>query len=38
MADRVFRTPKVPEVLVLFWVVKLLTTGIGEAGADYLAR
>jgi uncharacterized membrane-anchored protein len=33
---RVFRAPKVPEVFVLFWVVKLLTTGIGEAGADYL--
>jgi len=34
--NRVFRAPKVPEVFVLFWVVKLLTTGIGEAGADYL--
>jgi uncharacterized membrane-anchored protein len=33
---RVFRAPKVPEVFLLFWVVKLLTTGIGEAGADYL--
>jgi uncharacterized membrane-anchored protein len=31
-----FTAPKVPEVLVLFWIVKLLTTGIGEAGADYL--
>jgi uncharacterized membrane-anchored protein len=36
MTDRVLRAPKVPEVFVLFWVVKLLTTGIGEAGADYL--
>jgi uncharacterized membrane-anchored protein len=35
-SSRVFRAPKVPEVFVLFWVVKLLTTGIGEAGADYL--
>lgn len=34
---RVFASPKVPEVFVLFWIVKLLTTGIGEAGADYLA-
>jgi uncharacterized membrane-anchored protein len=34
--QRVFRAPKVPEVFALFWVVKLLTTGIGEAGADYL--
>lgn len=36
MQSRVFRAPKVPEVFLLFWVVKLLTTGIGEAGADYM--
>jgi uncharacterized membrane-anchored protein len=36
--SRTFRAPKVPEVFVLFWVVKLLTTGIGEAGADYMAK
>ncbi len=36
MESRVFRAPKVPEVFLLFWVVKLLTTGIGEAGADYM--
>jgi uncharacterized membrane-anchored protein len=36
MTTRVFATPKVPEVFLLFWIVKLLTTGIGEAGADYL--
>lgn len=34
--QRVFAGPKVPEVFVVFWVVKLLTTGIGEAGADWL--
>src|SRR5689334_13201570 len=34
--ERRFPFPKVPEVFLLFWVVKLLTTGIGEAGADYL--
>jgi uncharacterized membrane-anchored protein len=28
--------PKVPEVFVLFWVIKLLTTGIGETGSDFL--
>ena len=28
--------PKVPEVFLLFWVVKLLTTGIGESGVDFL--
>lgn len=36
MANRVFKVSKVPEVFLLFWVVKLLTTGIGEAGADFL--
>jgi uncharacterized membrane-anchored protein len=35
---RYFAAPKVPEVFVLFWVVKLLTTGIGESGADFLAK
>ena len=28
---------KVPEITVLFWVVKLLTTCGGEAASDYLA-
>ncbi|MCW2622256.1 MAG: hypothetical protein JWL64_1858, partial [Frankiales bacterium] len=27
---------KVPEITALFWVVKVLTTGMGEAGSDYL--
>jgi len=36
MSSRAFRAPKVPEVFLLFWVVKLLTTGIGEAGSDFL--
>ncbi|MCW2849976.1 MAG: hypothetical protein JWR90_3950 [Marmoricola sp.] len=36
MRQRAFPVPKVPEVFLLFWVVKLLTTGIGEAGADFL--
>src|ERR1700709_2821620 len=27
---------KVPEITVLFWVVKILTTGMGEAASDYL--
>ena len=35
-STRVFRAPKVPEVFLLFWVVKLLTTGIGESGSDFL--
>jgi uncharacterized membrane-anchored protein len=33
---RVFRATKVPEVFLLFWIVKLLTTGMGEAGSDFL--
>lgn len=36
MQTRVFPAPKVPAVFALFWVVKLLTTGIGETGADFL--
>ena len=38
MSLRVFRAPKVPEVFLLFWVVKLLTTGLGEAGPDFRGR
>ncbi|WP_188277602.1 hypothetical protein [Streptomyces sp. CBMA152] len=29
---------KVPEVTALFWVVKVLTTGVGETASDYLGR
>ena len=36
MPTRVFRATKVPEVFLIFWIVKLLTTGMGEAGADFL--
>jgi uncharacterized membrane-anchored protein len=36
LTDRSFPAPKVPEVFVLFWVVKLLTTAIGETGADFM--
>ena len=37
VAERViFR--KVPEVTALFWVIKLLTTALGEATADYLVN
>jgi uncharacterized membrane-anchored protein len=28
---------KVPEITVLFWILKILTTGTGEAASDYLA-
>ncbi|HET6506137.1 MAG TPA: hypothetical protein VFG42_05070 [Baekduia sp.] len=29
---------KVPEITVLFWVVKVLTTGIGESASDFLGQ
>ncbi|MEY9871436.1 putative membrane-anchored protein [Streptacidiphilus sp. MAP12-33] len=29
---------KVPEVTVLFWVIKVLTTGMGETTSDYFAN
>ncbi|MGA9285840.1 MAG: hypothetical protein WBV85_10400 [Solirubrobacteraceae bacterium] len=29
---------KVPEIVVLFWVLKLLTTGMGEAMSDFLGK
>jgi uncharacterized membrane-anchored protein len=38
---RVFPAPvtaKVPEVIVLFWVVKILTTAGGEVTSDYLKK
>jgi uncharacterized membrane-anchored protein len=39
--DRYVQIPesvKVPEITVLFWIIKVLTTGTGEAASDYLAR
>jgi len=29
---------KVPEVTVLFWIIKVLTTGMGETASDYLTH
>ncbi|MFJ8782067.1 MULTISPECIES: hypothetical protein [unclassified Streptomyces] len=29
---------KVPEVTVYFWIIKVLTTGMGETASDLLAR
>lgn len=28
---------KVPEVILIFWVIKIMSTTVGETGADYLA-
>lgn len=36
--SRSFARPKVPEVFAIFWIVKLLTTGIGEAGSDWMGN
>ncbi|HEV7213256.1 MAG TPA: hypothetical protein VGN47_16210 [Blastococcus sp.] len=41
VVPRSFRQPlaaKVPEITVLFWGIKVLTTGTGEAASDYLAK
>jgi uncharacterized membrane-anchored protein len=37
-ATRVYAAAKVPEITVLFWVIKILTTGMGEAASDYLGN
>ncbi|NGM38501.1 hypothetical protein G4G93_32160 [Methylobacterium sp. DB0501] len=29
---------KVPQVTLIFWVIKILSTTVGETGADYLAK
>jgi uncharacterized membrane-anchored protein len=41
LIDRFFAEPvavKVPEIIGLFWVIKILTTAGGEAASDYLAH
>jgi uncharacterized membrane-anchored protein len=41
LVRRIFADPlgaKVPEIIPLFWVIKVLTTAAGEAGSDYLAH
>jgi uncharacterized membrane-anchored protein len=36
--DREPLAAKVPEITALFWVIKILTTGMGEATSDFLAK
>ena len=41
--DRRSRAPepiaaKVPEITLLFWIVKVLTTGMGESASDFLGQ
>ncbi len=41
LVGKIFPTPiavKVPEIIVLFWVVKILTTAGGEVTSDYLKK
>jgi uncharacterized membrane-anchored protein len=36
--NRHFRAPKVPEIDGAFWIIKLLTTAMGEATSDYFVH
>jgi len=38
MGRHAVRARRVPEIIVLFWVVKVLTTGMGEATSDYFVH
>ena len=38
LAPAKFAASKVPLVLVYFWIIKLLTTAMGEATSDYMVR
>ena len=33
-----FEVSKVPEITATFWIIKVLTTGMGEAASDFLVR
>lgn len=35
---RPFPAAKVPEITAMFWMIKVLTTGMGEAASDYLGN
>src|SRR5579863_3168280 len=35
--SRLMLLNKVPEVTVVFWIIKIMSTTVGETGADYLA-
>ena len=38
MYNRMNTIKRVPEITVFFWIIKLLTTGMGETTSDYLAH
>jgi uncharacterized membrane-anchored protein len=35
---RTLTRAKVPEITAMFWIIKVLTTGMGESAADYLGK
>src|ERR1700752_1826029 len=37
MESRLTLLNKVPEVTIIFWIIKIMSTTVGETGADYLA-
>ena len=37
MESRITLLNKVPEVTIVFWIIKIMSTTVGETGADYLA-
>lgn len=38
MRSVVYAAKKVPEITVFFWIIKILSTGMGETTSDYLVR
>ena len=36
-APAVYRFSKVPQITIFFWIIKILTTAMGEAFADFMA-
>ena len=37
LKGRAYTAAKVPEITAVFWVIKILTTGMGEAASDWMA-
>jgi len=33
-----FLTNRVPQITLIFWIIKILSTTVGETGADFLAE
>ena len=37
MESRFTLLNKVPEITIVFWIIKIMSTTVGETGADFLA-